>query len=60
VSLPSDHGIIELSKLLDAIDGKTIRVTASSDPEPSSDADFDRRVRQSLDRQHRRQVIAGS
>lgn len=60
MSLPSDHGIIELSKLLDAIDGKTIDLTAVRTSKDESRPDFDRKVRESLDRQHRRAQIAGS
>jgi hypothetical protein len=53
------HGLDDYLRKLNAIPAE-VKVTANVSSDSSSDADFDRRVRQSLDRQHRRQVIAGS
>lgn len=61
MSLPSDHGVIQLTKMLDSLDGKTIRIKAETrGTSRESEADFDRRVRQAMDRAHRRAVIGQS
>lgn len=59
--MTEEHGVVVLSRLLDALDGKTIRITAETrGTSRESDAEFDRRVRQSMDRAHRRAVIGQS
>lgn len=50
------HGLDEYTAYLDALDGRKVTVTVTA----QSKADFDRAVRESIDRTHRRQVIAGS
>jgi hypothetical protein len=65
------HGVFDLLEALKQLDGMTVRFGAQSGPGftasttggsgssgPSNNAEFDRMVRESLDRQHRRKVIA--
>lgn len=50
--------IWDLMDYLDALDGKEIRVTVRDTPE--AQADFDRKVRDAVDRLHRRKMISES
>jgi hypothetical protein len=51
-----DQHIWDLMDYLDEVDGKTVRITVDR---PEDRADFDRKVRESIERQHRRAQIAG-
>lgn len=52
------HGVFDLLEALDRLDGMTVNLNAGPSSDPVSKADFDRRVRESVDRLHRRKVIA--
>lgn len=49
------HGVFDLIDALTAIDGRTFHVGMAGGMEQ---AEFDRAVRESMDRQHRRRMIA--
>ena len=54
---PTGH-IWDLMDYLDELDGKTVNITLQQAKTAKAQADFDRQVRASLDRLHRRRHIA--
>lgn len=53
------HGVFDLLDALEQLPKEVaVTVTGSPSSDPVSKADFDRRVRESVDRMHRRKVIA--
>lgn len=56
--LDPGHGVFDLLEALDNVDGRTVAVSLVPATDPKSKAEFDRAVRASVDRQHRRRVIA--
>jgi hypothetical protein len=48
--------VFDLLEALERLDGATVNAGTGSDP--ASQTDFDRRVRRSMDRLHRKRVIA--
>jgi hypothetical protein len=50
------HGVFDLLEALERLDGATVNAGTGSDP--ASQTDFDRKVRRSMDRLHRKRVIA--
>ena len=51
------HGLEEYTAMLDALDGRTVNISLGG-TNPQSKAAFDRLVRESVDRQHRKRLIA--
>ena len=52
------HGLDDYLEKLNAIDGRRVNVFLGGGSNPQSKAEFDRRVRESMDRQHRKRMIA--